>query len=43
MLPPEIQQAYNAFYDEVRNLTHLDKKTTIIAGLAASMAVGCDP
>jgi|GEM_PF-2493151 len=43
MLPPKIRQAYSAFYDEVRNLDSLDLKTTIIAGLAASMALGCDP
>jgi len=43
MLPPDSRRAFNAFYDEVRNLAHLDRKTTIIVGLAASMAAACDP
>jgi hypothetical protein len=43
MLPPEQRNAFNAFYDSVRDESVLDKNSTIMIGLAAAMAAGCDP
>ncbi len=43
MLPPKSQQAFNQFYDTVRNREILDEKTTALLGLAAAMATGCAP
>jgi len=43
MLPQDQRKAFNAFYDRVRDEAHLDRPTTIIVGLAAAMAAGCDP
>jgi len=42
MLNPEQGQAFRNFYDAMRN-SALDEKTTTLVGLAASMAVGCEP
>jgi len=43
MLPPEQHKKYCNFYDSVRDESSLDKKTTIIVGLASAMAIGCEP
>lgn len=43
MLPPKLHQAYCSFYDSVRDESILDRRTTVIVGLAAAMACGCDP
>ena len=43
MLPEKQRAAYADFSDSARNNGILEKKTTILIGLAASMAVGCYP
>lgn len=43
MLPPEQRKSFSAFYDSVRDESQLDRTTTIMIGLAAAMAAGCDP
>ena len=43
MLPSEQRHAFAAFYDSVRDESVLDRNTTIMVGLAAAMAAGCDP
>ena len=43
MLPDKQQQAYGAFYDEVRHNDILDPKTTLLLHLATAMALGCSP
>jgi len=43
MLPPEQHKAFCQFYDAVRDESVLDKRTTILAGLATAMAIGCEP
>ena len=43
MLPPKQHKAYCNFYDVVRDEEHLDARTTVMIGLAASMARECQP
>jgi len=43
MLPFEQRKAFSTFYDSVRDESVLDKTTTIMIGLAAAMAAGCEP
>lgn len=43
MLSRKNGQAFSVFYDGVRDESVLDKKTTILVGLAAAMSVGCLP
>ena len=43
MLQPKQRKAFNAFYDSVRDESLLDRNATIMVGLAAAMAAGCDP
>lgn len=43
MLSGNNRTAFNAFYDVVRDETSLDRKTTILIGLAAAMTSGCAP
>jgi alkylhydroperoxidase/carboxymuconolactone decarboxylase family protein YurZ len=43
MLSAKNGKAYSAFYDAVRDESVLDKKTTILIGLAAAMTAGCAP
>jgi len=43
MLTEKNGKAFSAFYDAVRDYSVLDEKTTLLIGLAASMAVGCAP
>ena len=43
MLIGDNRSAFNAFYDAVRDESHLDRKTTILIGLAAAMTSGCAP
>ena len=43
MLPPDQHKAFCNFYDSVRDQGHLDERTTAIVGLAAAMAIGCEP
>ncbi len=43
MLSKPHGKAFSNFYDVVRDESLLDRKTTILVGLAAAMAVGCVP
>lgn len=43
MLSEKNGKAFGKFYDAVRDESVLDKKTTILIGLAAAMATGCYP
>ncbi len=43
MLSGENRSAFNAFYDAVRDESQLDKKTTVLVGLAAALSCGCEP
>ena len=43
MLAPKQHKAYCQFYDAVRDESVLDTRTTVIVGLTAAMANGCDP
>jgi alkylhydroperoxidase/carboxymuconolactone decarboxylase family protein YurZ len=43
MLSGKNRTAFNTFYDAVRDESSLDKKTTILIGLAAAMTSGCGP
>lgn len=43
MLSAKNGKAFSAFYDAVRDESVLDKKTTILVGLAAAMTAGCVP
>ncbi len=43
MLSPETAKMYRDFYDQVREDPALDLQTTILVGLAAAMASGCEP
>jgi len=43
MLTGKNRSTFNAFYDAVRDESTLDKRTTILVGLAAAMACGCTP
>jgi len=43
MLSADTAKMYRDFYDLVREDPALDSQTTILVGLAAAMAVGCEP
>jgi hypothetical protein len=43
MLSSETANLYRDFYDLVRADPALDQATTILVGLAAAMASGCEP
>ena len=43
MLSADTAKIYREFYDQVRDDTALDSVTTILIGLAAAMACGCEP
>ena len=43
MLSEKNRSAFNAYYDAVRDESVLDRKTTILIGLAAAMTCGCAP
>ena len=43
MLSEKNGKAFSAFYDAVRDESVLDKKTTLLIGLAAAMTAGCIP
>jgi hypothetical protein len=43
MLPPEQKAAFDAFYDAVRDPRRLDRRSAALVGLAAALAVGCEP
>ena len=43
MLSEKDRNAFNAFYDSVRDESVLDRKTTTLIGLAAAMTCGCSP
>ena len=43
MLSAKNGKAFSQFYDAVRDEAVLDKKTTILVGLAAAMTAGCAP
>ena len=43
LLTKKQQELYDAFYESTHNNEHIDSKTEIIVGLAASMALNCSP
>jgi hypothetical protein len=43
MLYGDNRTTFNAFYDAVRDESRLDRKTTVLVGLAAAMTSGCGP
>ncbi len=43
MLSAKNGKAFRDFYDAVRDESVLDRKTTILIGLAASLTSGCAP
>jgi hypothetical protein len=43
MLSADSAQKYRSFYDQVRADPALDEETTILVGLTAAMAAGCEP
>ncbi len=43
MLQSKQHKAFCNFYDAVRDESNLDKRTTILVGLATAMAIGCEP
>ena len=43
MLSAKNGKAFRDFYDAVRDESILDRKTTILIGLSASMTAGCSP
>ena len=43
MLPEKQERAYKSFYGSARNNTILDRKTTLLVHMAASMSAGCAP
>lgn len=43
MLSQKNGKAFSSFYDAVRDESALDKKTTILIGLAAALTAGCYP
>ena len=43
MLSEKNAKLFRDFYDAVRDESVLDRKTTILIGLAAAMASGCTP
>ena len=43
MLSDKNRTAYINFYDAVRDESALDRKTTVLIGLAAAMTNACDP
>ena len=43
MLSLETAKKYREFYDLVREDSALDPQTTVLVGLAAAMAAGCEP
>lgn len=42
MLTPEHGHAFRTFYDAMRD-SALDGKSKVLVGLAAAMAIGCEP
>lgn len=43
MLTQRQQELYNAFYESTHKNEYLDRKTEILVGLAAAMAMNCAP
>jgi hypothetical protein len=43
MLSAKNGKAFREFYDTVRDESALDRKTTILIGLAAALTSGCGP
>lgn len=43
MLSRKNGKAFSDFYDAVRDESVLDKKTTMLVGLAAAFTAGCSP
>lgn len=43
MLSEKSGKSYRDFYDQVREDPALDTETTVLVGLAAAMAAGCEP
>ena len=43
MLTKRQQKLYNSFYDSTHNNEYLDRKTEVLVGLSAAMAMNCTP
>jgi len=43
MLSNKNGKAYRNFYDAVRDEAVLDRRSTLLVGLAAAISVGCEP
>ncbi|MES9878576.1 MAG: carboxymuconolactone decarboxylase family protein [Candidatus Sedimenticola sp. PURPLELP] len=43
MLTPKQQDAYDSFYASTHENEHLDTRTELLVGLAAAMAMNCQP
>ena len=43
MLNKKQQKLYEAFYESTHDNEHLDSRTEVLVGLAASMAMNCSP
>ena len=43
MLTKEQQGLYDAFYESTHNNEYLDKKTEVLVGLSAAIAMNCSP
>ena len=43
MLPPELNERYEAFFAATADNGILDSKTTVMIQLAAAMVAGCHP
>ena len=43
MLSKKQQKLYNDFYESTHNSEYLDRKTELLVGLSAAMAMSCEP
>ncbi len=43
MLTKRQQELYNSFYESTHNNVYLDKKTEVLIGMSAAMAMNCAP
>ena len=43
ILTDKQQELYDSFYESTHNNEHIDSKTEILVGLAAAMAMNCNP
>lgn len=43
MLTKKQQELYDSFYESTHQNEHLDRKTEVLVGLSAAMAMNCSP